>query len=291
MCFTQNAHLLPQQYHRGKPKQAHQIVVPEHCNKQYQNTCECDNYDEFMIAFQLHAQPQRSVHNQRVTTSYTQKHLYANIPYWFKPYHKHNKYLCVQLDTCTDVNLMPESVYKLVFNNLQTAKLAKNDIDLTVYTRHSVDLIGKYTFYLLSKGTKQPIKVEFYIAKEEGSVLLSWETAFQLQLLNVKHRLEYLPPRATLISSAADHPKREIHAQSTVLQQKIHHPSDLLLPLQYPKKTHQGESELWDQRSKFRNSTQNSSKAWADSQVSHIIFILICPLHPNKHPADPFWFI
>ena len=68
---------------------------------------------------------------------------------------------------------MPESVYKLVFNYLQTAKLAKNDIDPIVYTRHSVDLIGKCTFYKLSKGTKQLIKVEFYIAKEEGSVLLS----------------------------------------------------------------------------------------------------------------------
>ena len=173
MCFTKNTHPQPQQYHRGKPKQAHQIVVPEPSNKQHQSTCKCDNDDEFMIAFQLRAQPQRSIHNQRVTTSYTQKRLYANIPYQLKPYHKHNKYLCVQLDTCTDVNLMLESVYKLVFNNLQTAKLAKNDIDLTVYTRHSVDLIGKCPFYMLSKGKIQPIKVEFYIAKEEGSVCLS----------------------------------------------------------------------------------------------------------------------
>ena len=101
-----------------------------------------------MIAFQLHAQPQRRVHNQRVTTSYTQKHLYANISYRLKLYHKHNKYLHVQLDTCADVNLMPESVYKLVFNNPQKSKLAKNDIDLTVYTRHLVDLIGKSTFYI-----------------------------------------------------------------------------------------------------------------------------------------------
>ena len=138
---------------------------------------------------------------------------------------------------CADVNLMPESVYKLVFNDLQTAKLAKNDIDLTVYTRHSVDLIGKCTFYMLSKATKLPIKVEFYVAKEEGSVLLSQETVFQLQLLNVKPRLEYLPPRVTLISSAANHPKREIHAH-------LQHPSFLLLHLQYPRKTHQGESKL-----------------------------------------------
>ena len=62
--------------------------------------------------------------------------------------------------------------------------------------------------------------MEFYIAKDEGSVLLSRETVFQLPLLNVKHRLEYLPPRAVLISSAADHPKREINAQSTFLQQQ-----------------------------------------------------------------------
>ena len=55
VCFTKNAHPhpQPQQYHIGKPKQAHQIVVPEHSNKQYHNTCKCDNNDEFMIAFQL----------------------------------------------------------------------------------------------------------------------------------------------------------------------------------------------------------------------------------------------
>ena len=93
-----------------------------------------------MIAFQLHAQPQRTIHNQRVNTSYAQKHLYANIPYQLNPYHKHNKYLHIQLDPCANVNLMPVCVYKLVFNDPQKTKLAKNDIGLTVYTRHSVDL-------------------------------------------------------------------------------------------------------------------------------------------------------
>ena len=124
MCFTKNAHLPPQHYHKGKSKQAHQIIVPKHSIKQYQNTHDCDNDDDFMIAFQLCAQPQKSVHNQRVTTSYTQKCLYANIPYRLQPYHKHNKYLCFQLETCADVNLMPESVYKLVFDDSQTSKLA-----------------------------------------------------------------------------------------------------------------------------------------------------------------------
>ena len=44
--------------------------------------------------------------------------LYVEIAYMaifhinFNSYHKYNKNLCVQLDTSTDVNLMPESVYK-----------------------------------------------------------------------------------------------------------------------------------------------------------------------------------
>ena len=42
---------------------------------------------------------------------------------------------------------------------------------------------------------------------------------FQLQLLHVKPQLEYLPPGAMLISSAADYPKMEIHAQSMSPQQ------------------------------------------------------------------------
>ena len=95
-----------------------------------------------MIAFQLHDQPQKNVHNQKITAGYTQKHLYANVPYRLQPYHRHNKYLCVQLDTCADVNLMPESVYKIVFNDPHTSKLAKNHINLTVYTRQSTSLVN-----------------------------------------------------------------------------------------------------------------------------------------------------
>ena len=63
MYFTKNAHPQPQHYYKGKQKQAHQIIVPEHSTKQYKNTCECDNDNDFMIAFQLHAQPQKNVHH------------------------------------------------------------------------------------------------------------------------------------------------------------------------------------------------------------------------------------
>ena len=52
-------------------------------------------------------------------------------------------------------------------------------------------------------------------------------------LLEVKPRLECLPPRATLISSAVDYPK-EIHAQSTSAPQQ--HDIDKILRIDTPKK-------------------------------------------------------
>ena len=42
-------------------------------------------------------------------------HLIINLAYILKPHHSRNLYLRARLDTCTDVNLMPASVYQLVF--------------------------------------------------------------------------------------------------------------------------------------------------------------------------------
>ena len=188
-------------------------------NVQYEGADKSDDDDDLIIAYQMCAQPQKTVSSPKVSKSYTKKCLYASIPYRLQPYHKHKKYLSVQLNTCADDNLMPESVYKLVFNNPDTTQLAKNDTDLTVYTKHSVDLICKCTSFMLSKHTKQRIEIDYYIAKDDGSVL-SHETVFQLQLLDVQPRLEYLPSRVSLISSAAEYHKKEVHAQSRSIKQQ-----------------------------------------------------------------------
>ena len=41
-----------------------------------------------------------------------------------------------------------------------------------------------------------------------GSVLLSCKTTLLLGLIQPRSRLDYLPPRASLITSSADHPKK-----------------------------------------------------------------------------------
>ena len=41
-----------------------------------------------------------------------------------------------------------------------------------------------------------------------GSVLLSCKTTLLLVLIQPRSRLDYLPPRASLVTSSADHPKK-----------------------------------------------------------------------------------
>ena len=200
---------------------------------------------------------------------------------------------------------MPESVYKVVFNNPDTSKLAKNDIDLAVYTEHSVDLIGKCTFFMLRKDTKQPVEVDFYVANDDSNVLLSCETMFQLHLLHVKPRLEYLPSRATLISSAEDYLEKEVHAQSGSIKQQhgieaVHSGSILANygPINCKKWTHNAtrrhSKENQDCQNQGANQRTVSRTLWRNRQISRwttphpyrSIFY-----HQSKHPTDPSQYI
>ena len=128
-------------------------------------------------------------------------HLIANIPYRIKQHQSHHKYLRVQLDTCADVNIMPRSVYQMMFNDPKVKQLAPNDISLGVYTDHQVHILGKCNFYMLHLDKKKPHAVTFYVASNEGSVLLSCTTLLALDLIKTRPRLDYLPPQAKLITS------------------------------------------------------------------------------------------
>ena len=59
----------------------------------------------------------------------TPHHLITNLAYRLKPHHKRNQYLRARLDTCTNVNIMPVSVYKLVFQVPDCKKLAPSKLE------------------------------------------------------------------------------------------------------------------------------------------------------------------
>ena len=72
-------------------------------------------------------------------------------------------------------------------------------------------------FYLIHIDTKKLMDVTFFVAVNDGSMLLSCKTTLILGLIQPRTRLDYLPPRASLITSSADHPKKTI---STLCVQK-----------------------------------------------------------------------
>ena len=100
-------------------------------------------------------------------------HLITNLAYRLKPHHTRKLYLRARLDTCTDVNLMPASMYQLVFNDAKMQNLAPSKLQVGTYTTDTVKIVGSCTFYLVHPDTKKLIEVTFSVAMNDGSVLLS----------------------------------------------------------------------------------------------------------------------
>ena len=120
-------------------------------------------------------------------------HLITNLAYRLKPHHTRNLYLRARLDTCVDVNLMPTSVYKLVLQDPNMKKLKPCSLEIGTYTTDTVN---------------------------DRSVLLSCKTTLMLGLIQPRTRLDYLPPRSSLITSSADHPK-ETKATLHIQKQEV----------------------------------------------------------------------
>ena len=142
--------------------------------------------------------------------------LITNLAYRLKQHENRNLYLRARLDTCADVNKMPASVYKLVFRDLNLEKLAPNKMQIGTYTNDTVKIVGTCQLYLVHPETKKLVETTFYVATNDGSMLLSCNSTLDLDLIQPRSRLDYLPPRASLITSTQDHPRKTWQTQPYV---------------------------------------------------------------------------
>ena len=166
----------------------------------------------------------------------TTAHFITNLAHKLKPCYKRSQYLRARLDTCANVNIMPSSVYTLVLQHPDLKKLSCSKLEISTYTTDTVKLDGSCVFYLVHPNTQHLQEVTFYVPSNNGSVLLSCVTMLALALIQPHTILDYLPPRASLITSSADHPKKtkcevSVHVSriesegSTVSNQKVWYPS------------------------------------------------------------------
>ena len=146
----------------------------------------------------------------QVNTKFPTTHnLITNLAYRLKPHHKRNQCLRTRLDTCANVNIMPASVYKLVFKDPACKKLVlSNHLEIGTYTTDTVKLIGSCMFYLVHLDSQHLLEITFYVTSNNGSVLLSCVTTLALGLIQPRNRLDYFPPKTSLITSSADHPEK-----------------------------------------------------------------------------------
>ena len=103
---------------------------------------------------------------------------------------------------------MLASVYCLVFKDPKMNKLAPCKLQIGTYTADTVKIVGSCTLYIVHPDSKKLVQVTFYVATNDGSVVLSCKTTLALHLIQPRSRLDYLPPRASLITSTMDHPKK-----------------------------------------------------------------------------------
>ena len=154
-------------------------------------------------------------------------HLITNPAYRLKPHHTRNQHLKARLDTCMDVNIMAASVYSLVFKDPELKKLDPSNMEIGTYTTDTVKIVGSCKFYLVHPDTKTLKEVTFFVARNDGSEKLSCTPTLVHGFIQPRTRLDYLPPRASLMTSSVDHPKK------TRCQVAIHSSiTDSAMPLQ-----------------------------------------------------------
>ena len=123
----------------------------------------------------------------------TPSYLITYLAYKLVPHQTRNQYLRGRLDTCTDVNIMPASVYKMMLNDPELKKLASSTLEIGTFTTNTVKIVGSCLFYLVHLDTKKLQEVTFYVAQNDGSVLLPCTRTLVLGLMQPHTRLHYLP--------------------------------------------------------------------------------------------------
>ena len=126
-----------------------------------------------------------------------------------------------------------------MFNNPELKKLAPSTLEIGTYTTDTVKIVGSCLYYLVHLDTKELQEMTIYVAQNDGSVLLFCTTTLALGLIQPCTRSDYLSPRASLITSSVDHPKKtkrlsihssrkEVSAQSSKQAVTVHYVSKLV---------------------------------------------------------------
>ena len=138
------------------------------------------------------------------------QHLATNIEYKLKPHRRRTKFLRAKIDTCSNVNLLPISVYKLMYKDPECTKLEPSSkVAVKTYTTERIKIVGSCKMFVVHPDTKGLQEVIFHVTSHEGSVIISCATSIELGLIHPHTKLDEMPEEGSLIYSKADMPKKQ----------------------------------------------------------------------------------
>ena len=138
------------------------------------------------------------------------QHLVTNIEYKLKPHRKRTRFLRAKIDTCSNVNLIPIGVYKVMYKDLHCSKLEpSNKTAVKTYTTEKIKIVGSCKMFVVHPDTKLLHKVTFHVTSHEGSVIVSCATSLELSLIHPHTNLDAVPEEGSLICSRPDMPKKK----------------------------------------------------------------------------------
>ena len=111
----------------------------------------------------------------RLIQQYEKSTLKTCLP--LEPLHTRNMYLQAQLDMCTNVNIMPASIYQLLFKDLEMKKVEACRVQISIYAADTVKIIGSCIFDVVHPDTKKLVPITFCIANNNRSVLLAMQNS------------------------------------------------------------------------------------------------------------------
>ena len=154
--------------------------------------------DSFCLQMQVKSTKENSKKNKP-------QHLVANIEYKLKPDRRRTKFLRAKIDTHSNVNLIPISVYKLMYKDPDDTKLEpSNKATVKTYTTEKIKIVGSCKMFVVQPDTKLLQEVIFQVTSHEGSVIVSCAASIELGLTHPHTNLDEMPEEGNLIYSKAD---------------------------------------------------------------------------------------
>ena len=139
MCYQKKQ--APSKYRKPKAHQLKAGTGHAQGSASYDHSDEdSTSADSFCLQIKI---KQKQAKEQRVPKA---THLITNLAYRLQPHHHGNLYLRARLDTCANVNLMPASIYQLVFKDPKMQKLTPSNLQVGTYTTDSVKIVGSCNF-------------------------------------------------------------------------------------------------------------------------------------------------